>query len=551
MRVCYYELLGVDVRASGDEIKKAYRKRCLLWHPDKAKDLPDEASTRRRFQELQEAYECLADPNERAWYDGHRHQFLAGKDVEEAGGRATGDESGCVNLWPYFSRSSYAQSTGESRAGETRSETRSESKAESSRFYEVYADVFERVDAEDLKWSATRTRAFPSFGSATSSWAEVSEFYNAWGSFAATTAFTHANKWQLRDAPNREIRRVMEAENKKTCAKARREYSELVRQLVSFVRKRDPRVLAHVQATARAAAEERERGEAAREEERQRQWKLRQEARDREMERLQEMELEMRALRAQGQGEPLTDEEGERSGEEGEKGEKGAKGGKGGRVENDGKKEKIACAACKKGFKSRAQLIEHFKTNKHIKKCKELSLPVVPPGQGFEDPPTTSMDVKDDEGGDDKHNDKQGEETSEQGEEKSDKEQERSQDEGREKRVDRSTSTDMDINKDEAPCPPRQTTVEEKVPCPPGQTTVEEKAKPEGKPRRRAKKSGEGPNPLTCMACRTAFKSTNELFDHLRREPSHAAPKVAVEAAKKKKAQEVAGSAQRKAKGRS
>ena len=61
---CYYELLGVPRNASEEELKRAYRKKAVQHHPDKNLDDPD---AKEKFVELQEAYEILRDPQERAW----------------------------------------------------------------------------------------------------------------------------------------------------------------------------------------------------------------------------------------------------------------------------------------------------------------------------------------------------------------------------------------------------------------------------------------------------------------------------------------------------
>lgn len=63
---CHYEVLEVDRDADDAAIKMAYRKSALRWHPDKNPDNPDEA--KKRFQVIQQAYEVLSDPQERAWY---------------------------------------------------------------------------------------------------------------------------------------------------------------------------------------------------------------------------------------------------------------------------------------------------------------------------------------------------------------------------------------------------------------------------------------------------------------------------------------------------
>lgn len=68
----YYEVLGVERTASDDQIKKAYRSLAKEFHPDKN---PDNESAKELFQELQEAFEVLSDPNKRAKYNQFGHGF--------------------------------------------------------------------------------------------------------------------------------------------------------------------------------------------------------------------------------------------------------------------------------------------------------------------------------------------------------------------------------------------------------------------------------------------------------------------------------------------
>nr|XP_026487450.1 dnaJ homolog subfamily C member 7 [Vanessa tameamea] len=67
----YYKILGVEKTASEDDIKKAYRKRALVHHPDRHAGAPDNErkEQERRFKEVGEAYEVLSDPKKRARYD--------------------------------------------------------------------------------------------------------------------------------------------------------------------------------------------------------------------------------------------------------------------------------------------------------------------------------------------------------------------------------------------------------------------------------------------------------------------------------------------------
>ncbi|XP_068940625.1 dnaJ homolog subfamily B member 8 [Petaurus breviceps papuanus] len=76
--VNYYEVLGVQSSASQEDIKKAYRKLALRWHPDKNPDNKEEAE--KKFKQVSEAYEVLSDSKKRSVYD------RSGSDGWRAGG---------------------------------------------------------------------------------------------------------------------------------------------------------------------------------------------------------------------------------------------------------------------------------------------------------------------------------------------------------------------------------------------------------------------------------------------------------------------------------
>ena len=63
----YYKILGLNKGASDSEIKKAYRKLSVKWHPDKNPNNKEEAT--RQFQEISEAYSILSDSEKRQQYD--------------------------------------------------------------------------------------------------------------------------------------------------------------------------------------------------------------------------------------------------------------------------------------------------------------------------------------------------------------------------------------------------------------------------------------------------------------------------------------------------
>ena len=66
----YYKILGVDRKASQDDIKKAFRKLAMKYHPDKN---PGDDEAEKKFKEINEAYETLKDPQKRAAYDRFGH----------------------------------------------------------------------------------------------------------------------------------------------------------------------------------------------------------------------------------------------------------------------------------------------------------------------------------------------------------------------------------------------------------------------------------------------------------------------------------------------
>ena len=77
----YYEVLEVSKNATADEIKKAYRKKALQYHPDRN---PGDKEAEEKFKEAAEAYGVLSDENKRARYDRYGHAGVGGQDFSGA-----------------------------------------------------------------------------------------------------------------------------------------------------------------------------------------------------------------------------------------------------------------------------------------------------------------------------------------------------------------------------------------------------------------------------------------------------------------------------------
>ncbi|WP_010177413.1 molecular chaperone DnaJ [Aquimarina agarilytica] len=93
MKEDFYDILGISKGASASEIKKAYRKKAVQYHPDKN---PGDAEAEENFKKAAEAYEILSDPDKKARYDQYGHQAF-----ENGGG---GGGFGGMNMDDIFSQ---------------------------------------------------------------------------------------------------------------------------------------------------------------------------------------------------------------------------------------------------------------------------------------------------------------------------------------------------------------------------------------------------------------------------------------------------------------
>lgn len=239
-----YELLEVDPAAEADEIRKAFRKQALKWHPDKNAGSEDAS---KRFVKIQAAYDVLSDDQERAYYDSHRGSIGADDqesdaDFRERAKRAANSKTAIrltsKQLMRFFDPSMWNGDVSDGPNG----------------FYAIYRTLFETISQSEMYATAphgepalSTPEDYPSFGNSYTMYdatdGTLKRFYSAFLGFASRRPFNEVDKYRLQDAPDRRVKRLMEKENKRQRDEARKEYNETVRQLASFVKKRDPRFL--------------------------------------------------------------------------------------------------------------------------------------------------------------------------------------------------------------------------------------------------------------------------------------------------------------------
>src|SRR4051812_33318025 len=93
MKRDYYEVLGVSKNASAEEVKKAYRKVAMQYHPDRN---PGDKAAEEKFKEAAEAYEVLSDGEKKAQYDRFGHAGVKGN------GRGNGGAQSAEDIFSQF-----------------------------------------------------------------------------------------------------------------------------------------------------------------------------------------------------------------------------------------------------------------------------------------------------------------------------------------------------------------------------------------------------------------------------------------------------------------
>lgn len=110
-------------------------------------------------------------------------------------------------------------------------------------FFTLYRNLFNRLATDECVFTSHALSDYPSFGSSTWSWSGPSgrntdgagakegarSFYNFWLGFVTAKDFMWVEQWNVNEAPDRQVRRLMEKDNKKARESARKEYNDTIR----------------------------------------------------------------------------------------------------------------------------------------------------------------------------------------------------------------------------------------------------------------------------------------------------------------------------------
>mmetsp|Transcript_39412 Transcript_39412/g.63123 ORF Transcript_39412/g.63123 Transcript_39412/m.63123 type:complete len:397 (+) Transcript_39412:195-1385(+) len=192
-----YALLGLSgthVMSTEEDIRNAYRRVSLSYHPDKAApEQREEAET--LYKAMQDAYDTLIDPIRRRIYDSARE----------------------------FDDTIPAEDEGKGK--------------EAEKFFEIYGPVFKRNG-----WFS-KVKPVPELGDINTPDDEMNAFYDFWLSFSSWREFSHDDEHKVEDAESREERRWMERENKKLVAEQVKKEKKRIRRMVNNAMRIDPRIL--------------------------------------------------------------------------------------------------------------------------------------------------------------------------------------------------------------------------------------------------------------------------------------------------------------------
>ncbi|KAM9509710.1 dnaJ homolog subfamily C member 21 isoform 2-T2 [Guaruba guarouba] len=504
---CHYEVLGVKRDAAEEDLKRAYRRLALRWHPDKNLENAEEAAE--QFKLIQAAYDVLSDPQERAWYDNHREALLKGG--------VDGDyQDDSLDLLRYFTVSCYS-GYGDDEKG----------------FFTVYREVFEKIAKEEVEYMTQEDiEEFPMFGNSQSDYdTVVHPFYAYWQSFCTQKNFAWKEEYDTRQASNRWEKRAMEKENKKKRDKARKERNELIRQLVAFIRKRDKRVQAHRKLVEEQNAEKTRKAEEFRRQQKLKQAKLAEQYKEQSWITMSDLEKELQEMEAQYEkefGDGSSDEE-----ELEEQETKGIEDKLNDEIEDAEFVDGLYCPACDKLLKTEKAMKNHEKSKKHREMVALLRQQLEEEEGKFPVSLDDACEIHTKE-----------EETEDMPKQKLSKKQRKKQktmvtyEDSLDKSADEETVEQKevhDVDKDSGSAEKlvndgQRCAVSEDASATEDVSQVDEtrseakSTKPKGKKAKEAKKSAKASSehpttnevPIHCVTCNCAFPSRNKLFEHLK-----------------------------------
>nr|CAG4643295.1 EOG090X085R [Ilyocryptus agilis] len=518
---CHYEVLGVTTEATDDNLKKAYRKCALKWHPDKNLDDPEKA--KKEFQLIQAAYEVLSDPQERAWYDKHRDAILLGAKGAEY-------QQNCVNVYEYFTSACYSGFGDDEQS-----------------FFSVYRELFNKIAAEDMEFAHDQDSDFeiPEFGDANSNYEEVVRpFYAYWQSYCTLRPYSWLDKFTLdtlKEVPRR-VQRLMERDNKKLRDAGRKQRNEEVRALVSFVRKRDPRVKAYIKLLEEKAAQNVMKSKLQQERHLKERRQLLEQASASKFAQMADLEQQLKDIEAQYTSSASSSDY-EEDGDGGEEEQLGDQSENAVEDQDDSLEDEaleLYCPACKKAFKTVKARESHDRSKKHQDRVRVLRQRLLEEEDGDLEPEADEADGPPEDKVD---------EVMERSEDESDKEEDDIEDAKPKKKGKKKKNKPVpvfEVDDDEASAEADQTNDVEssaevtkrsrrrrnKASTPkaeeaPVNITVEdsdEKTKCRMKKSRGNKKNRDSapaedpaaPTELKCAVCSEQFASKNKLFDHLK-----------------------------------
>ncbi|AQZ14604.1 JJJ1 (YNL227C) [Zygosaccharomyces parabailii] len=268
MKTCYYELLGVQSTADDSELKKAYRRKALQYHPDKNRDNVEEATE--TFGLIRAAYEVLSDPQERAWYDTHKQQILNDnfdggtyQDDDECAMNAAMSGVTAEEVLMFFNTSLYTriddtpagfyQIAGKVFARVAKDEVMHGRMMGLKQFNNYDDDYFEAMIAETGYVKACNKRVkqyisdnscalFPPFGCSSTDYELLKEFYKKWTCFSTVKSFRWKDEYMYSNVYDRRTKREINKRNDKARQQAKNEYNKTVRRYVGFIKKLDRRM---------------------------------------------------------------------------------------------------------------------------------------------------------------------------------------------------------------------------------------------------------------------------------------------------------------------